>query len=76
MGFLAAALLFLVLFVAPMLSALVGALSGWVVGWFFSDTVLGFMDQLGITGVEMWQLGLCLGFVGGFFRSSFSASKS
>lgn len=66
---------FALLLVAPILSALVGALSGWVVGLFFGETVLGIFAQLGIGGVEMWQVGLFLGFVGGFFRASFSSSK-
>lgn len=53
----------------PLLGALGGALSGWVVGWFFSETVLGFLAALGIKGFAMWQVGLALGFIGGFFKA-------
>ena len=53
----------------PLLGALGGALCGWVVGWFFSETVLTFMAALGVKGLAMWQVGLALGFVGGFFKS-------
>jgi hypothetical protein len=55
------------LFIAPLLGSLFGAFGGWVVGLFFSDTILGILAQLGIKGVAMWQVGLFLGFVGGFF---------
>ena len=57
------------LFLAPLLGALFGAFAGWVVGLMFSDTILTFFSQLGITGFEMWQIGLVLGFVGGFFKT-------
>lgn len=62
-------------FALPLISALVGAFSGWVVGWFFSQTVLTFFAGLGITGLETWQLGLTLGFIGGFFKSTLSLNK-
>lgn len=59
----------------PLLGALVGAFSGWVVGWFFSGTILSFLAVLGIEGFAMWQIGLSLGFIGGFFKSTNINSK-
>lgn len=56
--------------VLPLLGALGGALSGWVVGWFFSETILGFFAALGIKNFAMWQIGMALGFIGGFFKST------
>jgi len=53
----------------PLLGALAGALSGWVVGWFFTETILGFFAALGIKGFAMWQIGMSLGFIGGFFKA-------
>ncbi len=60
------------LFVLPLLGALGGAFSGWVVGWFFSETVLGFLAGWGIKGLAMWQVGLSLGFIGGFFKAVYT----
>jgi len=57
------------LFLAPLLGALMGALSGWVVGWFFTETVTLFLAAFGIKGLAMWQIGLSLGFIGGFFKA-------
>jgi hypothetical protein len=54
----------------PLFGAAMGAFSGWVVGLFFSETILGFLATFGIKGFAMWQVGLSLGFIGGFFRSS------
>lgn len=52
-----------------LLGPLLGGLAGWVVGWFFGDTILYVAGRLGLSGVEMWQLGMFLGFVGGFFKA-------
>ncbi len=69
-------LAFLFVFFAPVLMTLLGAFGGWVVGLFFSETILGFLEQIGITGVKMWEVGASLGFLGGFFRSiHFSNNK-
>lgn len=57
------------MFLAPLLGALGGAFSGWVVGWFFTETITTFVAALGIKGLAMWQIGMGLGFVGGFFKS-------
>jgi hypothetical protein len=63
------------LFTMPLLGALGGAFAGWVVGWFFDETILGILGQLGVKNVAMWQFGMFLGFVGGFFKASLSTSK-
>lgn len=70
-------LLFAVLiFFAPVLGALGGAFAGWVVGLFFADTILGIFAQFGLEDVKMWQIGMFLGFVGGFFKTTVSRNKS
>ncbi|MBP5615430.1 MAG: hypothetical protein J6X42_02635 [Alphaproteobacteria bacterium] len=43
-------------FFGIILSTLIGALSGLIVGWFFSDTILGILASIGITGFKMWQI--------------------
>lgn len=59
----------------PLLSVLLGAFAGWVVGWFFAETILTFFEQIGITGLEMWQIGMALGFISGYFRSTTVPTK-
>lgn len=54
----------------PLFSTLLGVIGGWFVGLFFSDTILGFLQQIGIKGLAMWQVGAVLGFVSGFFRTA------
>ena len=58
-----------IVFWACIMRALLGALTGWVVGLMFGDTILGFFAALGISGFKMWQIGLVLGFIGGFFTT-------
>lgn len=60
------ALIIALMLVAP----LFGALTGWVVGWFFGPTILYVLGQCGLHGVEMWQVGMTLGFLGGFIRAT------
>ena len=54
-----------------LLTTLMGALVGWVVGLFFSETILGTLSRFGIdvVGLQMWQLGATLAFVGSFFKA-------
>ncbi len=59
-----------VIFWACIVRAFLGALTGWVIGLMFGDTILGFFAALGITGFKMWQIGLVLGFIGGFFANT------
>lgn len=56
-------------FVAPVLGVLFGAFGAWVIGLFFGDLILRFLAEFGIEGFAMWQIGACLGFVGGYFKS-------
>ena len=60
------------------LNVFIGAVSGWIVGLFFGNTILGILDQIGINGFSMWQIGAFLGFISGFFRKmiSFNNNKS
>ena len=68
-------LLGLFMVILPLVGALSGALSGWVVGWFFTETVTSFMAALGIKGLAMWQIGMSLGFIGGFFKATQTNTK-
>jgi len=63
------------IFTIKFLYVLMGALFGWVTGWFFGSTILGIMNDLGISGYSMWQLGAFLGFVGSFFGSTNQFNK-
>jgi hypothetical protein len=67
----------LILFAVPVLAAVVGAFSGWVVGLFFSAAILHTLNTLGLgtQGIEMWELGATLGFIGGFFKPAVPPKK-
>jgi hypothetical protein len=56
-------------FFGVVVSSLFGAFTGWCVGLIFGKTILGILATLGIEGFKMWQIGVFLGFVGGFFRT-------
>ena len=60
-----------VVFFLPVFSAFFGALAGVAVGLFFEDAIMWSLARFGVSteGMTMWQLGACLGFVGGFFRT-------
>tara|TARA_R110000851_G_scaffold3701_2_gene15083 strand:- start:12 stop:251 length:240 start_codon:yes stop_codon:yes gene_type:complete len=58
-----------VVFLLVICGAFFGGVSGWIVGLFFTETILGTLSAVGISGVTMWQLGVTLGFVSGFFKS-------
>lgn len=57
------------------LRTLAGALCGWVVGWFLGETILDFASQAGFHNLAVWQLGACLGFIGGFLHTKVSIKK-
>jgi small-conductance mechanosensitive channel len=61
------------LFFFVIFGTLMGGLAGWIVGLVFSDIILGIASQLGIHGVTMFQLGIFLGFVGGFLKTKVTA---
>lgn len=65
------------IFFAPVLGVIFGAFSGWVVGLFFSGTVLGFLGRLGVdvNGLQLWQVGAAMGFLGGFLKTNVSKSS-
>jgi pilus assembly protein TadC len=44
-----------------------GGLAALVIGIFFSKPILGILASLGIEGFTMWQIGVFLGFLCGFF---------
>jgi hypothetical protein len=54
-------------------ASFMGGVAGWCVGLVFGDTILGIAGQFGLHGVTMFQLGVFLGFVGGFLKTKVSA---
>ena len=60
---------FVLIFIATIMGTVLGAMSGWTAGLVFGETILGFISQLGIKNIAMWELGASLGFIGGYFRS-------
>lgn len=65
----AVALLGLVMVLAP-LGALFGGISATVVGWFFGAQILGTLQSMGLpTTITMGDIGVTLGFLGGFIRA-------
>jgi hypothetical protein len=63
------------LFFFIILSTFMGGVAGWMVGLVFGDTILGVAAQLGIHGISMFQLGVFLGFVGGFLKTKVKVNK-
>lgn len=41
----------------------------WFVGLFFGHDILGILSQLNIVGYSMFEIGIFLGFVSGFFKT-------
>lgn len=62
----AAIVIFLAIF-----GTLAGIIGGWIVGLFFTDLIVGFIGRFGVNtaGLEVWQIGGVLGFLGGYFKS-------
>ena len=63
------------LFISPVLGAFFGGVGGWLVGILFGDLILGTLSVLGIKGLTMWQIGVTLGFLSGYFKSASSSSS-
>ncbi|MFN7902562.1 MAG: hypothetical protein ACK5O1_07035 [Holosporales bacterium] len=63
------------LFFLPILGAFFGGVGGWIVGIVFGDLILGVLAAFGIKGLTMWQLGVTLGFLSGYFKSSTTVNK-
>jgi len=70
-GALAAVAVVALVFCLIILTTLMGAVAGWVVGLFFGETILTTLSRFGVdvAGLQMWQLGATLAFIGGFFRA-------
>ena len=66
----ALAVVTLVFFIV-VLGTLMGAVAGWIVGLFFGETILSTLSRFGVStlGLQMWQLGATLAFVGSFFKA-------
>ncbi len=62
------------IFVLIPLGTLAGAGVGWLVGLFFSDSILGVANAMGIHGITMWQFGAFMGFVGSFLKTKVDAT--
>ena len=63
-----------VMLVAVLAASLVGAFMGWVVGLFFPHTMYLLSTAMDIEA-SPWQLGLMFGFVGGFFKNTYTEKK-
>lgn len=65
------------MFVGSIMGALFGGLSGWIVGFFWTDTILDFLHRFGVdtVGMTCWQIGVALGFMGGFFKATQTNNK-
>ena len=50
-------------------NTLIGGITGWIVGIIFGNQILHVFRQVGIDNITMWQLGLALGFISGFYIS-------
>ena len=66
------------LFALLLVSTVLGCAAGWAVGLIFSDAIFTFLTAVGmdVEHLEMYQVGASLGFIGGFFRSTFTGSRS
>lgn len=58
------------IFIAVLLGPVFGGLAGWVVGLLFESTILKVLAAFGVTGIEVWELGAFMGFVGGFLKTT------
>ncbi len=59
-------------FFAILIGPLFGGLAGWVVGFFWTAPILDFLARFGVRvdGLTVWQIGVALGFLGGFFKAT------
>ena len=70
-AFMALGLVMLII-VMVILGTFFGGVAGWIVGLFFTDTIMGTLNRIGVDtmGMTMWQIGATLGLISGFFKSS------
>ena len=64
------------MFFGSIMGALFGGMGGWIVGFFWTDPILNFLSRFGVdtAGMTCWQIGVSLGFMGGFFKSTQTSS--
>jgi len=67
----------ILIFFIPIVGSLIGAFVGWIVGLFFGETMMGVLSAFGVNveGLEPWHIGMFLGFVSGFFKTSVSRKE-
>lgn len=73
-----AAFLVIALFVImPILVAIMGGFGAWACGLLFEDTIRGVLRTIGVNldAFSMFQIGATLGFIGSYFRTTFSSTK-
>lgn len=58
------------LFFLRIAHAVFGGVSAWVVGFVFGEPILRFFAILGIHGFSMFQLGVVMGFIGGYLTTT------
>lgn len=78
-GFIGSAVVIVaLLFFMPLVGVIFGAFAGWVVGFYWTSTILQFLQRFGVdtVGLEIWEIGAAIGFLGSFFKSSPSTSSS
>lgn len=66
------------LFILFMIAPLAGAIAGFMVGLVFEPTIRNTFMAFGVDleGIQMWQLGMTLGFVGMFLKTGGIQAKS
>ena len=55
------------------LGTFLGGIVGWIVGLFFTDIIMNTLNRFGVDtlGMSLWQLGATLGFISGFFKTTY-----
>lgn len=63
------------LFLYPILVVAGGAFIGWIAGWAMPETFASWQAVLGLGSLAPWQVGAGLGFIGSFFRATFTVNN-
>lgn len=65
-----------IIFIAvPVLSVLFGMLAGWITSLFFNDMLLPMFKGTFLEGYSLTSIGGFLGFIGAFFKTSYTSSS-